>query len=684
MTINGNTVQLVGNGAYPTLDVSSPLTPGIKFVSSTTTEGPFVNFGAKTWNLSANNGFTFAMRFRHNTATNATGVVNTIFDFAGIALIRTTNNYLQFGVANWNLNYPPSGTNVTGTQWKTVVGRATANVAGYDVKLRIDGSEMVYTTTLTSSTLTSTNTYLGRSSTTTGVNANVTIQEFVVFNAGLSDTDVIAVEKYLNAKWSGSRNAFDAIESTVVMANTVNDAKYSGAVTTPSRPTSVFFVPGRANVVGVFDTVTSTFSALANTHGDTATEKWRGGALGADGKVYCAPHDAGGVLSVDPVGNSSVVLTPDLVLANGKAFAGAVTAPGGDVVFVPHNATYAAVLSPGTGAVSIVSLAPPVSPLLALDATTLVTRAVTGNAATWGGQTAANVGGAPPPSLDVSEPCLPIVTYAGASTTVGSYANLSTNPITWSGRASACDFTVAAYVRFNAALAGQRVFEFSGPSVRFALHADPSTPTTLVASANVGSVLVTANVATAATAGAWQRIVATLAANAGSASWTVWVNGARTAGPSVVAALPWDLSTTTHRLGAPAVLGSASYAAMSVRECLWTNAVVDDTTATALDTYLRTKWSTGKWSGGCVGPDDRVYCAPYDPALGQMLVVDTAEKRATLSPAPAGAWSGLTCAPMAGNAALVGFPLAGNTAVMFRSTPDEVDAWKLSPYANKY
>ena len=687
-TLDGVAVQLVGNAAYPTLDVSTATTPGVKFVSNTSTQGPYVDFGAKTWTPGTGNGFTFAIRFKHNTASNASGASNTIFDLGNsIVLYRLTNNFVgfQFAVASYVVNFPPTGANAPGTGYKTVVGRVLKNASGaYPVMLRINGEELVGGLPVANTVLTlnSTSTYLGRNY-TTGVNADVTIQEFLVFDAGLSDQDVVALEKYLAAKWSGSRNAFDAVESTVAIANTVNDAKYSGAVTTPARPSGAFFVPGRANAVGVFDTVTSAFSTLANTHGDTATEKWRGGALGGDGKMYCAPFDATGVLSIDPVGNSSAVMTP-IVLANGAAFAGAVTAPGGDVVFVPHNSTFAAVLNPGTGNVATISLAPPVAPLLALDAATLVTRGTIGNAVTWGGGLASNVGGAPPPSVDVTEPCLPAVTYSGASTSNGSYVTLA-SPLAWTGMTGS-GFTVAAYARFNATQAGQRLFEFAGPSVRFALHADPVAPyTALVASANVGTALVTANVAGGASPGSWRRVVATLAANSAAASWTVWVDGSRTAGASVAATLPGNLTTVTNRLAAPEVLGSFAYAAVSVRECLWMNAGVDDAAALALDTYLRTKWSTGKWSGGCVGPDDRVYCAPYDPSLGQVLVVDTSEKRATLTPVPTGnACSGLACSPMAGNAALVGFPLSGNAAMLLRSTPDSVDAWKLSPYVNKY
>jgi len=79
--------------------------------------------------------------------------------------------------------------------------------------------------------------------------------------------------------------------------------------------------------------------------GDTGVDKWSGGVLGADGKIYCAPLDADNVLVIDPSKADSdntkvqrlfsgVVTT---ATASSQRWMGGCVTPSGEIMFAPFD-----------------------------------------------------------------------------------------------------------------------------------------------------------------------------------------------------------------------------------------------------------------------------------------------------------------------------------------------------------
>lgn len=81
--------------------------------------------------------------------------------------------------------------------------------------------------------------------------------------------------------------------------------------------------------------------------------KWRGGCLGPDGKIYCAPFNTSCVLIIDP-SNNTINLT-DISGVSGS-YCGAVLAPNGKIYCAPWGGTNALVIDPINKTRSYISL----------------------------------------------------------------------------------------------------------------------------------------------------------------------------------------------------------------------------------------------------------------------------------------------------------------------------------------
>ena len=91
----------------------------------------------------------------------------------------------------------------------------------------------------------------------------------------------------------------------------------------------------------------STDTGTVTIHGDVVSgnNKWFGGCLAPNGKLYFAPLESGSLLEVDPDTGSSVAIPIDTALESGNKFRGCVLAPNGSVYFIPCRATSALKLS---------------------------------------------------------------------------------------------------------------------------------------------------------------------------------------------------------------------------------------------------------------------------------------------------------------------------------------------------
>jgi hypothetical protein len=88
----------------------------------------------------------------------------------------------------------------------------------------------------------------------------------------------------------------------------------------------------------------NTISLFGNFSG---VNKWHGGVLAPNGKIYCVPRDSTSVLIIDPVTNTADTTTISGLTGTGGKWIGGVLAPNGKIYGVPSNSTSVLVINPG-------------------------------------------------------------------------------------------------------------------------------------------------------------------------------------------------------------------------------------------------------------------------------------------------------------------------------------------------
>ena len=71
----------------------------------------------------------------------------------------------------------------------------------------------------------------------------------------------------------------------------------------------------------------------------TGTNKWVGGVLGPDGKIYGIPNDATDILVIDPVAGTATRTAMGAPLTGTNKWHGGVLGPDGKIYGIPRNAT---------------------------------------------------------------------------------------------------------------------------------------------------------------------------------------------------------------------------------------------------------------------------------------------------------------------------------------------------------
>lgn len=113
--------------------------------------------------------------------------------------------------------------------------------------------------------------------------------------------------------------------------------KWSGGVLASNG--KIYCVPYDATTILVIDTNTNT--AVMDTLGATltGTAKWFGGVLGSDGKIYCIPHSATNILVIDPVTNTATTPTLGANLTGTLKWEGGCIGKDGKIYGIPSSAT---------------------------------------------------------------------------------------------------------------------------------------------------------------------------------------------------------------------------------------------------------------------------------------------------------------------------------------------------------
>lgn len=142
-------------------------------------------------------------------------------------------------------------------------------------------------------------------------------------------------------------------------------SKWYGGVLANNSTGSIYCIPNNAQCVmkinpsaaGATDTITfpvglqnintTTYPFLS-----TNFNKWRGGALAPNGKIYCAPYSVNAVLVIDP---STDTISFDISGFAGS-YTGAILAPNGKIYCAPTNGSNILVLNPENNTWSYIAL----------------------------------------------------------------------------------------------------------------------------------------------------------------------------------------------------------------------------------------------------------------------------------------------------------------------------------------
>jgi hypothetical protein len=152
----------------------------------------------------------------------------------------------------------------------------------------------------------------------------------------------------------------DTTSITNVQGGRTNSAKWYGGVLAPNG--KIYCVPYNASNILIINTLNNSVSYITgitqanypslNTYVSNGDQdKWIGGAIASNGKIYCAPYFARCSLIID-TNNDTVNLTdianvdissyPGLIIrgltTNQENFGGAVLGPNGRIYFTPSNA----------------------------------------------------------------------------------------------------------------------------------------------------------------------------------------------------------------------------------------------------------------------------------------------------------------------------------------------------------
>jgi hypothetical protein len=127
--------------------------------------------------------------------------------------------------------------------------------------------------------------------------------------------------------------------------------KWLGGVLAPND--KIYCIPYDATDVMVIDPATDTaaFPAALGGFPGSGSHKWHGGAVARNGKIYCVPADASTVLVIDPGSDSKTEIFFTAPPPSDAKWYGGVLAPNGKIYCIPWHADYVMIIDPATNAV---------------------------------------------------------------------------------------------------------------------------------------------------------------------------------------------------------------------------------------------------------------------------------------------------------------------------------------------
>ena len=135
-----------------------------------------------------------------------------------------------------------------------------------------------------------------------------------------------------------SRSPFRASATRSALGATLTGGdKWIGGVLGPDG--KIYGIPFNATDILIIDPVagTATRSALGATL--TGVDKWIGGVLGPDGKIYGIPYNTTDILIIDPGAGTATRSALGATLTGGTKWVGGVLGPDGKICGIPFNTT---------------------------------------------------------------------------------------------------------------------------------------------------------------------------------------------------------------------------------------------------------------------------------------------------------------------------------------------------------
>ena len=133
--------------------------------------------------------------------------------------------------------------------------------------------------------------------------------------------------------------ANDTLDASFNYANTATTRQF-GCVLAPNG--RVFSIPYDEQTTYYIDSILTPTTLSTGVGGITGGNKFRGGVLGPDGKIYCVPYDASDIMIIDPSPSTPTINRTTLsgasnVGINGNKYAGGALAPNGKIYFAPST-----------------------------------------------------------------------------------------------------------------------------------------------------------------------------------------------------------------------------------------------------------------------------------------------------------------------------------------------------------